>query len=178
MPAVTRPKGVNGSLSCVSALSRRLMNTWVARLFGTPNANATVPRVFEIVERIVGKCLRAPRGGDGRIAVDAELHPSPGCHAEESVAVVVARTDQTDEAIGAARRPCARDFDVDHAPGRFQPDQTHRRRALAKCGRIRVQQVPRLSASGDQCPDGSGCGKATHACIIGSIGAHPAGPCM
>jgi hypothetical protein len=43
---MTRPNGTNGSLSCVSRLSRKLMNTCVVRPFATAQAKAIVPRTF------------------------------------------------------------------------------------------------------------------------------------
>ena len=45
-PRSTRPKGTNGSLSCVSRLSRRLITTCVVRPLGTAHAKNTVPRTL------------------------------------------------------------------------------------------------------------------------------------
>jgi hypothetical protein len=56
-PAATRPNGVKGSLSCVAELSPVFTNTCVARPFGTANANATVPRVFDFTNASSGIVL-------------------------------------------------------------------------------------------------------------------------
>ena len=77
MPATMRPKGVNGSLSWVAELSRRLMNTCVVRPFGTAKANATVPLTFDCLNGIVGNVRVRHAFAIAGIAVDAELRPRP-----------------------------------------------------------------------------------------------------
>ena len=77
-------------------------------------------------ERIVGDRAFTPRLGNGRIPIDAELHPHGPSNPEEPVAVVIPMSCEGDKTICSAWRPRARDLYLERTPRRLEANDAER----------------------------------------------------
>ena len=131
MPLITSPKGAN-PVESRRTLSTRLIYTWVARVPGSVKAKAMRPRVLEAttgssgMKAFIHSALRA--GSPASPPLDDEIRDN----AVEASVVVVARLDESQEALGPQRRPLTVDGDHELAltrlDGHFHRSDRGRRR--------------------------------------------------
>src|SRR5262245_14619551 len=149
MPSIIRLNGAQGSASCFAELSCRLMKTCVVLPFATAKASDRSAHV-RFAARVVRDRPRAPSVRDLRIAVDAELSPSPFDDAMETHLIVIAGADKVVKTISAVRRPIAMDLDQHDAFARFEPSAETIRRAAVHLRRIGREQKRRRMAVNSQ----------------------------